>query len=153
MNLAKILKRENVFIGAGFEDTESFYGNFSLFLKERGIINNADKVKRLLIKREIIQSTAIGNGAATPHIYSDEFSKFLVSVALLKEGLDFKAPDKLDVYVVFIIMSDDRDIGLHLKTLAHIARLVGNTNLIAEFRNATSEDEILHILTENEKLI
>ena len=35
------------------------------------------------------------------------------------------------MHVIFLIMSDDRDIGLHLKTLAHIARLAGSCDIVS----------------------
>lgn len=153
MNLAEILKKENIFVGTGFEDTESFYGSYSLFLKERGIINDSDVVKRLFVKRENVHSTAIGKGAAAPHIFSDQFSEFLFSVALLREPLDFKAPDDKKVHFVFLLMSGERDVGKHLKALAHIARLVSTTTVMEEMKKAMSEEEIHLILKQNESLI
>lgn len=153
MNLVKKLKEEHIFIADTFDDTDSFYAAYSLFLKEKGIIDDHDQVKRLFIKREGVQSTAIGKGAAAPHIFSHEFSQFIFSVALIKEGLDFKAPDQGNVFFVFLIMSDDRDVGLHLKSLAHIARLVRTTDVIEEVKQAKDADEIYQILKTNEEKI
>jgi mannitol/fructose-specific phosphotransferase system IIA component (Ntr-type) len=153
MKLAKYLKTENIYITGTCKDTGSFYGEFSLFLKERGLIEDVKKVKRLFVKRESIQSTGIGKGVATPHIFSGEFPDFLLAVAFLRSGLDFKAPDGRDVQLVFLIMSDDRDIGLHLKTLAHIARLTAGSDIISGLQNARSAAEIYDILLEKEKAI
>jgi len=133
-----------------FADTDSFYADFSTFLLENKIIKDKEKVKRLLIKRENIQSTAIGKGAATPHIFSDEFDKFYCYVSLVKEGLDFKAPDRADVFLVFLVMSDERDVGLHLKLLSRIARLVNNTDLTTACRSASTPGELLDILAAKE---
>lgn len=153
MKLAKYLKKENIYLTDTSKDTGSFYGEFSLFLKERGLIDDVKKVKRLFVKRESIQSTGIGKGVATPHIFSGEFSDFLLAVALIRNGLDFKAPDNRDVQLVFLIMSDDRDIGLHLKTLAHIARLTACTDIIEGLKNTSSCAEIYDLLMEKEKAI
>jgi mannitol/fructose-specific phosphotransferase system IIA component (Ntr-type) len=153
MKLAKYLKTENIYTTDACKDTGSFYGEFSLFLKERGLIDDAKKVKRLFVKRESIQSTGIGKGVATPHIFSSEFSAFLLAAALIRCGLDFKAPDGRDVQLVFLIMSDDRDIGLHLKTLAHIARLTAGTDIIDGLKNVRSAAEIYDLLMEKEKAI
>jgi mannitol/fructose-specific phosphotransferase system IIA component (Ntr-type) len=153
MKLAKYLKKENIYITDTCKDTGSFYGEFSLFLKERGLIDDAKKIKRLFVKRESIQSTGIGKGVATPHILSGEFSDFLLAVALIRCGLDFKAPDGRNVQLIFLIMSDDRDIGLHLKTLAHIARLTAGTDIVGELKNARTTAEIYDMLMEKEKAI
>lgn len=153
MKLAKYLKTENIFITENCKDTSSFYGEFSHFLRERGLIEDVKKVKRLFVKRESIQSTGIGKGVATPHIFSGEFSSFLLAVAVIRCGLDFKSPDGREVQLVFLIMSDDRDIGLHLKTLAHIARLTAGTDVSAGLKDAGSAAEVYDLLMQKEKAI
>jgi len=57
------------------------------------------------------------------------------------------------VHVVFLIMSDDRDIGLHLKTLAHLARLTASSDLCAALKNARDEAEAFALILEKEKAI
>lgn len=153
MNLQNILKEENIFIADSYKDTDTFYSDFAVFLNDRGIIKDHEKVKRLFIKRENVQSTAIGKGAAAPHIFSDEFASFTFCLALIRDGMDFKAPDEGDVHLIFLIMSDDRDVGLHLKTLAHIARLVSCTNIVDAVKIAEDASAIIGIVGESEKLI
>ena len=155
MNLAEILKKENIFIADTFENTSRFYSAYSEFLVQRGIIKEKKEVKRLFIKRENLQSTAIGKGAAAPHIFSPEFSQFLFSIAFIKNGVDFNAPDQGNVYLVFLIMSDERDVGLHLKTLAHIGRLVKCTDVVDRMKEVHNPDtdEIYNILVEKEKSV
>jgi mannitol/fructose-specific phosphotransferase system IIA component (Ntr-type) len=153
MTLANYLKKENIYIIDTSKDTNHFYGDFSQFLSGKGIISDVKKVKRLFVKRESIQSTGIGRGVATPHIFSDEFSEFFLALALIRKGLDFKAPDGGLVHVVFLIMSDDRDIGLHLKTLAHIARLTGSSDIVTSLKNARDAAEVYDLVLEKEKAI
>jgi PTS system nitrogen regulatory IIA component len=155
MNLAEILNKEDIFIADTFENTSRFYSAYSDFLVQRGIINDKKEVKRLFIKRENLHSTAIGKGAAAPHIFSPEFSQFLFSIAFIKNGLDFKAPDEGNVYLVFLIMSDERDVGMHLKALAHIGRLVKCTDVVESMKKSQNPDadEIYNILVEKEKSV
>lgn len=153
MKLATHLKPENIFICDACKDTGQLYGDFAHFLKEHGVIADARKVKRLFVKRESVQSTGIGCGVATPHIFSDEFSEFTLALALVRRGVDFLAPDRKAVHVVFLIMSDDRDIGLHLKTLAHLARLASSCDLGAALSDARDGAEALAAVLEREKAI
>jgi len=155
MNFAESLKKETIFIADTFNDTESFYSAYSDFLFQKGIIKDKKEVKRLFIKRENLHSTAIGKGAAAPHIFSGEFPEFLFSIAFLKEGMDFKAPDGRIVHLVFLIMSSERDVGLHLKTLAHIGRLIKCTNVVESMLKLQnpSVDDLYNVLIEKEKLI
>jgi mannitol/fructose-specific phosphotransferase system IIA component (Ntr-type) len=112
-----------------------------MFLKEKSIIKDYKKVRRLFVKRENIQSTAIGKGVATPHIFSEEFPDFIISMALIKKGMPYKAPDKKDVFLIFLIMSNDKYVSFHLKSLANIARLVSNTNIVDEIIKCTNKND------------
>ena len=153
MKLEQYLKEDLIFVRNSYDDTDAFYADFSLFLKERGVVVDNEKIKRLFIKRENIQSTAIGRGVAAPHIFSDEFSEFIITIALIKSGMEYKSPDGKPVHVIFLIMSDDRDVGLHLKTLAHIARLEKSTALTQDLKNADTQEEILEVIKKVEKLV
>jgi len=148
-----MLDKKNIFIAETYQDTDSFYTDYADFLTERGIIEDKESVKRLFVKRESVHSTAIGKGAAAPHIFSPEFSQFLFSVALFKEGVDFKAPDQEKVYLVFLLMSNERDVGQHLKTLAHIARLVNSTDIVQSVKDAPNPDGIHAAIQASETLI
>lgn len=153
MNLTELLKQENIFLAGSFEDTDAFYTAFSDFLGQKKIIEDKEAVKRLFVKRENVHSTAIGKGAAAPHIFSNEFSEFLVTVALIKEGLDFKAQDEQDVYLVFLIMSGEREVGKHLKTLAHIARLIKSTEVVEKVKQAEDASGVYMAIKESEAQI
>ncbi len=153
MKLADYLKKENIYISDSSKDTSHFYGDFSQFLKEKDIINDVRKVKRLFVKRESVQSTGIGKGVATPHIFSDEFADFFLAMAVVRKGLDFKAPDGLSVHVIFLIMSADRDIGLHLKTLAHIARLTNSGDIVSSLKGTGDAAAVYDLILEKEKAI
>ena len=153
MNLGEILKEKNIFIADKYPDTDSFYNDFSKFLKKNANIKNSEKVKLLFIKRESVQSTAIGKGAAAPHIFSDEFSEFVFFLALIKEGMDFKSSDNKQVYLIFLIMSDEREVGLHLKSLAHIARLVSSTDIVEAMKSAQNSQDVINIYKQKDQLI
>ncbi|HDP94779.1 MAG TPA: PTS sugar transporter subunit IIA [Candidatus Aminicenantes bacterium] len=153
MNLNDYLDAMDVFDCEEYANTDQFYAAFARFLKERNHISQPEKIKRLFIRREKVQSTAIGKGAAAPHIFSDEFSRFFICVARIRKGMDFQAPDGKPVFLVFLIMSDDRDVGLHLKSLAHIARMVDNTDIVEATRTVANAKEIYRVLIQKDELI
>jgi len=139
------LKKEHIYLHSTFDTKAHFYAAYSKFLKEKGFIKHTDKVKRLFLKREKVHSTALGKGAAAPHIYSDEFSQFLFSLALIREGMEFDSPDKEKTYLIFLIMSDEHQMERHLKTLKHIATLVKDTDFVSQARQVKNEEELLHL--------
>lgn len=153
MQLSKYLKKETIFITDFYETTDNFYSEYTSYLKEKGMIDDRETIKRLFIKRENVQSTGIKKGAAAPHIFSSEFREFIFSLALVKKGMDFKAPDQKEVYLVFILMSNERDVSLHLKALALIARLVNQTDIVEAAKNAQTPEELVNIFVQREKSI
>jgi mannitol/fructose-specific phosphotransferase system IIA component (Ntr-type) len=58
-------------------------------------------------------------------------------------------------FFVFLIMSDERDVGMHLKALARIGRLVKSTDVVDSIKELQNPvpDEIYNILVEKEKTV
>ena len=80
-----------------------------------------------LMQRELLSSTAIGNGIAVPHPKTplgQQLKKSMVGTFFLEKPLDFKAPDGLPVFVVFVLLSADSFHHLHL--LSQLARFLNN---------------------------
>jgi len=150
MKLSDYLRQNQILITDECADPAAFYQVLTDFMAKNGHIRVGNHVKRLFLKRESIQSTGIGRGAATPHIYSQEFAGFRIFVVLVKAGIDFKAPDGGRVHLILPIVSDDREVGLHLKSLARIARLVLNTDVVEKARSATDSKELIQIIRDEE---
>jgi len=151
MKLQAYVKEELIFIADSFKDTSHFYADFAQFLKNRGVIPDPRKIKRLFVKRESVGSTAIGRRVAAPHIYAEDFAQFVVAVALIRQGLEYRAPDREKVCLVFLIMSDEREVGLHLKALAHVARLTKSTDVVEAALAASGPGDVLRAILEKEE--
>lgn len=153
MDLHKKIDPLNVVVHDSVPSTDALYSQYARFLKERKLIQNEDQIKRLFIKRENVQSTAIGKGTAIPHIFSEEFKHFTIGLVLIRKGMEYRAPDKEPVHAVFLIMSDERSVGQHLKTLAYIARLIQDSDFPEKVRNAANAEEALAYLKEAETAV
>jgi len=150
MDLYKKIDLRDIVFYDSIPSTDHLYSDYSAFLKKRSLIQSEDIIKRLFIKRENVHSTAIGRGTAIPHIFSEEFQQFTIGLAIIRQGLEYKAPDNDLVFAVFLIMSDERSVGLHLKTLAYIARLAQDSNFAQQIRIATTPENALKCLREAE---
>ncbi len=151
IKFANLLKKENLFISEKSENTDSFYDEVTEFLFSEKLIENRDNIKRLFLKRESIQSTGIGSGVASPHIFSDEFKEFTIAVAYSRNGIDFKASDGKKVNLIFIIVSDNRDVSLHLKTLAQIANMTLKTDLMKNLPSIETTENLHKLIVESEE--
>lgn len=83
-----------------------------------------ENVQQLLIERENLQSTGIGDGVAIPHCSLDTAEAQAGALVLCPRGIAFDAIDGEDVEIVFGVVGPKRATGEHLRILARISRLL-----------------------------
>ena len=82
------------------------------------------KVVEVLMAREALGSTAIGQGIAIPHGKSDATKKLVGCLGIHQNGIPFDALDGEPVYIFFLLVAPIDSAGPHLKALARISRLL-----------------------------
>jgi len=85
---------------------------------------DGETVKHLLVERENLQSTGIGDGVAIPHCSLDAAEAQAGALVLCPRGIDFDAIDDEKVEIIFGVVGPKRATGEHLRTLARISRLL-----------------------------
>jgi PTS system nitrogen regulatory IIA component len=96
-------------------------------------------VERVLLEREQLQSTGIGEGVAIPHGALPQLESQFAALLIVPGGLDFTAIDGLAVTILFAVITPKRATGEHLKTLARVSRLLrskGFRDRLVAARNA-----------------
>jgi nitrogen PTS system EIIA component len=83
-----------------------------------------DTVQHLLLERENLQSTGIGDGVAIPHCSLETAEAQAGALVLCPRGIEFEAIDDEKVEIVFGVVGPKRATGEHLRTLARISRLL-----------------------------
>jgi nitrogen PTS system EIIA component len=83
-----------------------------------------DTVEHLLVERENLQSTGIGDGVAIPHCSLETAEAQAGALVLCPRGIEFEAIDDEKVEIVFGVVGPKRATGEHLRTLARISRLL-----------------------------
>lgn len=120
---------------------------------EKGIIKDQATVLERLLERERIQSTAVGSGIAIPHCFTDEVADLVIVVARSPRGIAFDSFDGRPTHVVFLLMGNRQEHGLHLKALARIARLIKSTAFIDRVVAADSVEGMVRAFDEEEAKI
>ena len=100
-----------------------------------------------LIARERLGSTGLGNGIAIPHGRLKDGKKTIAAFLQLDEGIDYDAVDKAPVDLLFALIVPEESTEEHLQTLAKLAEMFSNTDVISMLRKAKTADEIFSILT------
>jgi len=106
-----------------------------------------------LLAREKMGSTAIGNGIALPHVRVENIKDIILGVGISVSGIEFDSLDSEPVYVVFLIISSQKEAGLHLKMLAHVAQLIKDKYFVKNLREAPNPHDALKVIAKQQKFL
>ncbi len=80
----------------------------------------------MVINREQIMSTGIGNNIAVPHARLDELKKPLLVIGLSKKGIDFNAPDGKPAKLICMILSPANQQETQIYILSELSKIFIN---------------------------
>lgn len=113
-------------------------------------VNHEDLVK-VLMERERLGSTGIGEGIGIPHGKVKDLNSLILGFGLSRQGVDFDSMDGLPAHIFFLLITPENSTGLHLKLLARISRILKNDLFKKRLLRANSRDEIYSIIKEEEE--
>jgi len=87
---------------------------------------DSDRLMKVLLERERLGSTGIGDGIAIPHGKLKDIEDLVLSFGRSAEGIDFESMDGKPVHLFFLLVAPEACAGIHLRALAKIARLLKN---------------------------
>lgn len=95
--------------------------------------------------REESVSTGIGSGVAIPHAFTDHLDHVIAVFGRSRGGIDFEALDNQPVHFIVLFIVPRKNYHLHLQTLAAIAKMFTNSEVLRQLGAATNREEILSI--------
>ncbi|MEA3223016.1 MAG: PTS sugar transporter subunit IIA [Thermodesulfobacteriota bacterium] len=112
-----------------------------------------DEVVTILLNREKLGSTGIGEGVAIPHGKIRGLKSITASIGKSAEGLDFDALDGKPCHIFFLLMAPADFTSGHLKALARVSMMLKNSDFRNKLMKASSSKEIYSIIEEQDKSI
>ena len=116
-----------------------------LIVKSNTSINKDDLV-RILLEREKLGGTGIGEGVAIPHGKVPDITEPIISFGRSENGLDFDSMDGLPVHLFFLLVAPENSANIHLKALARIAKILKNQVLRKQLLEAKTREDIYRII-------
>ena len=104
------------------------------------------EVLEVLMQRERLGSTGIGNGIAIPHGKLARLERLFGVFARLERPIDFEALDGQPVDLVFLLLAPEGAGADHLKALARIARLLRNTEVAQKLRESRDAEALYAVI-------
>jgi len=105
----------------------------------------------VLLDREKLGSTGIGDGIAIPHGKLKGLDSLVISFGRSREGIDFDAIDGKPVHIFFLLMAPESSTGQHLKALAKISRMLKDQDFRSDLMSAKSVEEIYRKIAEKDE--
>lgn len=102
----------------------------------------------VLLERERLGTTGVGNGIAIPHGKLPDAKKMFGLFGRLETPIDFDAIDEQPVDLIFLLLAPEGAGADHLKALARVSRLLRDRNICEKLRGTTEADAIYALLTD-----
>ena len=102
----------------------------------------------VLLERERLATTGIGNGTAIPHGRLADVPRLYGLFARLEKPIAFEAIDDQPVDLIFLLLTPDSAGADHLKALARISRLLRDKATCEKLRGTDRADALYALLTD-----
>ncbi len=140
MKILEILVRDAVILNLGVRTKRDALAEMASALAKVEPQIDADRLLEVLLEREALQSTGIGDGVAIPHGKMVGLDRLVASFAHSKDGVDFDSIDGQPTEHFFLLVVPEHSGGKYLKALARISRFFRDP----AFRQRLSDSETLN---------
>jgi PTS system nitrogen regulatory IIA component len=107
---------------------------------------NERAIFEILMQREKLGSTGVGNGIAIPHGKLPKLGKLFGLFARLDRSIDFEALDGQQVDLIFLLLAPESAGADHLKALARVARLLRDADIAHKLRASRDAEALYAVL-------
>jgi PTS system nitrogen regulatory IIA component len=108
----------------------------------------APQVLEALTEREAAGSTGVGQGVAVPHARLAGLTRLRAVFVRLEQPVEFEAVDDRPVDLLFALFAPPQASGEHLRALARVSRLMRQSDIREQLRQARSADAIHALLAQ-----
>lgn len=114
---------------------------------------NLDKeaLVAVLLERERLGSTGIGDGIAIPHGKVQDLDELVLSFGRSTEGIEFDSMDGRPTHLFFLLIAPENSAGIHLRALAKISRLLKSGQFRQRLLEAETSEALFQVIQEEDK--
>jgi PTS system nitrogen regulatory IIA component len=122
----------------------------STVLVHEGRLPDRDEVVEVLLEREKLGSTGIGDGIAIPHGKMGGIKEVIASFGRSIHGVNFESIDSKPTHLFFLLIAPENSAGVHLKALARISRLLKDSSVRNRLLEAKDSRSLFRIIVEED---
>jgi PTS system nitrogen regulatory IIA component len=146
MKIVDLIKRDMVVPALQATDKRGILEELAAYMSAHHTRIDRASLSKVLIEREALASTAIGEGVAIPHGKVPGLPGLVASFGRSSAGVDFRAIDGRPTHLFFTLFAPENSAGAHLKALARISRIFKNPSFRDAILKAASADEVYRLI-------
>ena len=150
MKVMDILARDAVILDLGVQTKREVLAEMANALAKVEPQIEADRLLEVLLEREALQSTGIGEGVAIPHGKMVGLDRLVASFARSHEGVEFEAIDGQPTHHFFLLVVPEHSGGQYLKALARISRFFRDPTFRQRLSEVESLEDVIRAIEEED---
>jgi PTS system nitrogen regulatory IIA component len=115
--------------------------------------NQTSDIVNVILEREKLGSTGIGQGIAIPHGKTNILTKQTGILGISHTGIEFNSLDGELVYIIFLLIGPVYATGDHLTALSKISKFFKDKFIRNTIRVAKTKDEIIELISKYDSLL
>ncbi|MEK9678628.1 MAG: PTS IIA-like nitrogen regulatory protein PtsN [Rhodospirillaceae bacterium] len=147
MQISDILSPESVVSNLKVTSKKQALQELSKRISDLAELEDRD-VFEILLDREKLGTTGVGNGIAIPHGKMENVDKLHGLFARLERPVEFESIDERPVDLIFLLLAPESAGADHLKALAQVSRLLRDKSMCEKLRGSDSPEALYALLTD-----
>lgn len=151
IKISNFINEKSILLELKATDKKGLIEEMVKYLVDSGLVANKKELVKIILDREALGTTGIGDGVAIPHGSSSLIKEIIIAFGKSNKGIDFDALDNKPINLIFLLFFPEEAKGSHLKLLARLSRLLREDNFRERLINATKSNEIIEYISYVEK--
>jgi PTS system nitrogen regulatory IIA component len=112
---------------------------------------NKEALVEVLLERERLGSTGIGDGIAIPFGKIRDLDELIVSFGRSTPGIEFDSMDGRPTHLFFLLIAPENSAAVHLRALAKITGLLRSAHFRQRLMESGTREEIFQVIREEDE--
>ena len=151
MKILDYLKEEWIVADLQGTDKSSVLRELASVLVKPCKVGSLEDLLQVLLQREKLESTGIGDGIALPHGRLKKLEDFYISFGRSAKGVDFDSIDGKPSHLFFLVMAPENSAVNNLNLLGRIVTLLKDPSFRKQLMEAHSQEELFRSISEEDE--
>lgn len=150
MKIVDLIKRDMIVPALAATDKRAILEELAAYMAAHHARIDRALLSKVLIEREGLASTAIGEGVAIPHGKLGSVGEIVACLGRATAGVEFDSMDGAPTYLFFVLVAPESSTGAHLKALARISRVFKDAEFRRRLLDAPDADAMYKVISEED---